>query len=119
MSSTLEQGLIVLVFTAIVVLVVLTVYVVRVLINLFVLTKKLDETTTILNSELEPTIKELNQVLVNVNKIADSADAHMTSAKNVIAKILGAAGVALSGLKAVSGSFFKGFSAALKIFMKK
>ena len=119
MSTTLEQGLIVLVFTAIVVLVVLAVYVVRVLINLCKLTQKLDETTTILNSELEPTMKELNQVLANVNKIADSADAQVTNAKQVLAKILGAAGLALSGLKAFSGSFFKGFGTALKIFMKK
>ena len=119
MSTTLEQGLIILVFTSIVVLVVLAVYVVRVLINLFNLTEKLNQTTTILNNELEPTIKELNHVLVNVNKIADSADAHVTSAKKVLAKILGAAGVALSGLKAFSGSFFRGFGAALKLFMKK
>ncbi len=119
MSATLEQGLIILVFTTIVVLVVLTIFVVRVLINMFKLTESLDKTTEIINTEIEPTIKELNQVLNNVNKLAESADTQMTNAKQGLAKILGVAGIALGGLKSFSGSFLKGFSSAMKLFIKK
>lgn len=119
MSPILEQGLIILVFTTIVVLIILTIFAVRVLINTFKLTKNLDKTAEILNNELEPTIRELNQVLTNVNKIADSADTQMNNAKQVLTKILGTAGVALGGLKAFSGSFFKGFTSALNLFIKK
>ncbi len=119
MSPILEQGLIILVFTSIVVLIVLTVFIVRVLINMFKLTKNLDNTTTILNNELEPTIKELNQVLTNVNKFANSADTQMNNAKHLIAKVIGVAGVALGGIKSFSGSFFKGFTSAMKLFIKK
>ena len=119
MSSRLEQGLIILVITTAVVIAVLAVYIVRVLISMHKLTTKLEETTTIVNNELEPTIKELNQVLINVNKIAGSADAQMTNVKQVLAKILGALSLALGGLKTFSGSFFKGFASAIKLFGKK
>ena len=119
MSTTLEQGLIILVFTSIVVLVILTIFAVKVLINTAKLTENLNKTTDVLNNELEPTIKELNQVLTNVNKIANSADTQMTNAKQVCSRVLGIAGIALSGLKSFSGSFFKGFSSAINLFTKK
>lgn len=119
MSTTLEQGLIILVFTSIVVLVILTVFAVRVLINAAKLTENLNKTADVLNTELEPTIKELNQVLTNVNKIANSADAQVTNVKKLLARVLGVAGVAIGGMKTLSGSFFKGFFSALKLFTKK
>ena len=119
MSPTLEQGLIILVFTSIVVLVVLSIFLVKVLLNVLKLTKNLDETTTIINNELEPTIKELNQVLINVNKIADSADSSITNVKSVLSTVLGATGTVVNGLKSVSGSFLKGFISAYKFFSKK
>ena len=119
MSTTLEQGLIILVFTSIIVLVVLTVFAVKVLINFNKLTKNLDETTVMLNEELKPTIKELNEVLVNVNKIADKADMQFNSAKQLISKILGVSGLLFNGVKSFSGSFFKGFTTAMSMFTKK
>ena len=119
MSTTLEQGLIILVFTSIVVLVVLAVFIVRVLINAAKLTENLNKTTDVLNNELEPTIKELNQVLTNVNRFADSAATQMIKTKQLLSRVLGVAGIALGGIKSFSGSFFKGFSSAMKLFMKK
>lgn len=119
MSIVLEQGLIFLVFTTIVVLLVVSVYLVKFLINLANLTKNLDETTVIVKEELEPTIKELNKVLVNVNKVAEGADLQMHNAKKLLSKLLGVTGTALGGLKTIGGSFVKGFFSAIKFFLKK
>ncbi|MBQ2871058.1 DUF948 domain-containing protein [bacterium] len=119
MSPILEQGLIILVFTAIVVLIVLAVFIVRVLINASILAENINKTTDMLNNELEPTIKELNQVLSHVNKFADSADTQMTNAHKLISKVMGVTGIAMSGLKSFSGSFLKGFISAAKLFIKK
>ena len=81
--------------------------------------KNLNKTTDILNNELEPTMNELKQVLTNVNKIADSADAQVTNVKNAMGKVFNIAGAAANGIKSISGGFFKGLLTAVKLFSKK
>ena len=119
MSTTLEVSLMFLIFTTIILGVVITVFLVKFIIDLSKLTTNLDEVTTVVKQEIEPTLKELKETLNNINSIAKSADKQMDFVKKALSAALGAGGIAFCGIKNISGGFFKGLSAGLKLFRKK
>lgn len=70
MSTALTVSLILLVFVIMGAIIATTVYFVKLLIELTLLTKNLDETTTIVKGELEPILGELKETMTNVNNLA-------------------------------------------------
>ncbi len=119
MTTTLEVSLMFLIFTTIILGVIVTVFLVKFLMDLSRLTTNVDEVTTIVKQEIEPTLKELKDTLGNINSIAKSADKQVDFIKKALSAAVGAGGLAFCGLKNVSGGFFKGLSAGLKLFKKK
>lgn len=119
MTTALEISLIFLIFSTIIIGVIVSVFLIKLLIDLSKLTVNLDETTTLVKREIEPTLKEIKQALNNINSIAQSADKQFNVAKKVLSGVLGASGIALGGLKTISGGFLKGILAGLKLFKKK
>lgn len=98
-------------------------FLIKLLIDLSKLTKNIDETTTIVKAEIEPTLKELNKTLQSVNSIAESADKQVDSLGKIIESIMGAGTLAFSRAKNLSGGIVKGFTKGLvtvvKLFIKK
>ncbi len=52
---------------------------VKLLIDLSKLAKNVDETTSMVKEEMEPTLKELNKALQSINSIAENADKRVDS----------------------------------------
>lgn len=72
------------------------------------LTKNLDETTSIVKSELEPTLQEVNNALKSINSIAQNADKQVDSLSKVVENVLGVSAVAFARAKKLSGGIVKG-----------
>lgn len=96
---------------------------IKLLIDLSKLAKNVDETTTIVKTEIEPTLKELNKALSSINAIAQNADKQVDSLSKTLESLLGAGVVAFSRAKNFPGGLLKGLikgiTTAIKLFGKK
>ncbi len=119
MTTTLEVSLIFLIFTTIILGVITTVFLVKFIMDLSRLTTNVDEVTTLVKQEIQPTLKELKETLNNINSIAKTADKQMDFVKKALSAAVGVGGLTFCGIKNLSGGFFKGLSAGLKLFRKK
>lgn len=111
----LNQGLTFLVWTTGIVLLVVGGFLIKLLIDLSVLAKNLSETSTIVNTELKPTLKELNQTLSSINDIVKNTDKNVGDFKSAVSNFA-------QKTKLISGTLFggliKGFTTAYIIFKK-
>ena len=103
----LNQGLTFLVWTTGVVLIVVAVFLIKLLFDLSKLSKNVNQTTEILNTELKPTLEAVTETLNTVNNLVKTTDQGFDSAKSALEKLI-------SKTKAFSGSMFVGF---LKCFV--
>lgn len=98
-------------------------FLIKLLVDLSKLTKNLDETTTIVKSEIEPTLQEFNKALKSINSIAQNADKQVDSLSKLFENILGASALAFTRAKKLSGGLIKGLVQGLvtviKMFIKK
>lgn len=101
------------------VLSVAAVYLIRLIIDLSKLAKNLDETTTMVKQELEPTIDELKTTLKNLNLLASATDRQFDNARKIVGKVANIAGLVLGQFKHLSGGFTKGLIAGIELFSKK
>jgi len=119
----LNQGLTFLAFATGIIIIVVGGFLAKLLIDLSKLTKNVDETTTIVKTEIEPTLMELNKALQSINSIAQNADKQVDSLAKIFETIIGAGGLAFSRAKTFSGGLVKGLVKGLvtviKIFLKK
>ena len=119
----LNQGLTFLAFATGIMLIVIGGFLVKLLIDLSKLTKNLDDTTTMVKTEIEPTLKELGGVLKSINSIAQNADKKVDSIAKLVENILGTGFSAFNKAKEISGGFIKGLTkgliALIKIFVTK
>lgn len=119
----LNQGLTFLVIATGIIILVVGGFLVKLLIDLSKLTKNIDETTSIVKSELEPTFEELNNALKSINSIAKTADKQVDSIAKLFENILGVSTSVLTRAKDLSGGFIKGLTKGLvslfKMFIKK
>ena len=108
--------------TGIIILVV-GIFLVKLLINLSKLTKNIDETTTIVNSELKPTLDEFKDALKSINSIAQTADKQVDSLAKLFENVLSVSTLAYTRAKKLSGGLVKGLVQGLvtviKMFVKK
>lgn len=111
----LNQGLTFLVWATGIVLIVVAGFLVKLLIDLSVLAKNLQETSTIVNTELKPTLNELNQTLSSINEIVKNTDKGVGDFKSAISGFM-------DKTKMISGTLFggliKGFTTAYNMFKK-
>lgn len=119
----LNHGITFLAISTGIMLIVVGGFLVKLLFDLSKLTKNIDETTTIVKSEIEPTLKEFNNALKSINSIAQNADKQVDSLAKLFESIMGASSVALSRAKDLSGGIIKGLikglGTVLKLFLKR
>lgn len=119
----LNHGLTFLVIATGTILVIVGGFLIKLLIDLSKLTKNLDETTTIVKSEIKPTLHELEKALSSINSIAQNADKQVDSLSKFFENLLGAGAIAFGEAKKLSGGILKnlvkGFVTVVKLFLKK
>ncbi len=119
-TAQLYQGLTFLAYATGIIVVLVGVMLVKVLYDISHLTRNIDETTTIVKTELEPTLKNINKSVEIVSGIIIKADEGVKKVKQFLSKtplkLLGQVSK-LSG-KAARG-FFGGLCSAFKMFAKK
>ena len=115
MSTALTVSLILLVFVIMGAIIATTVYFVKLLIELTLLTKNLDETTTIVKGELE----ELKETMTNVNNLAKNADNQVATIRKIFATVIGFFTMFAGKFKFLQSSFFKGFISSFNLFRRK
>jgi predicted PurR-regulated permease PerM len=112
----LNSGLAFLAVVTAVVVGVIGYYVVGLLKDLSSLSKNIEETSTMLNTELKPTLQELSGTMRSINSIIQSTDEGVGNVKSGIEN-------AISKTKAFSesllGGFLKGFMTVFSLIKKK
>lgn len=119
----LNHGLTLLVLATAFIVLVVGGFLVKLLFDLSKLTKNIDETTSIVKSELEPTFKEFNEALKSINSIAQNADKQVDSISKLLENVFGVGASFFKKATNLSGGIFKGFVKGLvsviKMFLKK
>ena len=119
-TAQLYNGLTFLSYATGIIVILVGVMLAKVLFDLSRLTKNIDETTTIVKTELEPTLKNINKSVEIVSGIIIKTDEGFKKVKNFISKTPLKLVGQLSKLtgKAAKG-FFGGLCTAFKTFSKK
>ncbi len=99
-----------------VVVIVVAVFLIKLLLNLSVLTKNLNETTLVINTEMKPMLKELNETMKSINSLIQSTD---EGVGNVKMSIENAFSKTKSFSESIFGGFIKGFMTIYSLFSKK
>ncbi len=119
----LNHGLTFLAVSTGAILIIVSGFLIKLLIDLSKLTNNLNETTTIVKTEIEPTMKELNNALKSLNSIAQNADKQVDSLSKIMENLFGIGTLAFTRAKTLSGGLVKGFVKGMvtvvKLFMKK
>ena len=119
-TAQLYQGLTFLAYATGAIVILVGIMLAKVLFDISHLTKNIDETTTIVKTELEPTLKNINKSVEIVSGVIIKADAGITKMKDFISKTPLKLVGQLSKLtgKAAKG-FFGGLCSAFKMFSRK
>ncbi len=119
-TAELYQGLTFLSYSTGIIVILVGIMLVKVLFDISKLTRNVDETTTIVKTELEPTLKNINKSVEIVSGMIIKTDAGIQKMRDFISKtplkLVGQL-TKLSG-KAAKG-FFGGLCSAFKTFSKK
>lgn len=119
-TAQLYQGLTFLAYATGIIVIFVGAMIVKVLFDVSKLTRNIDETTTIVKTELEPTLKNINKSVEIVSGIVIKTDASIQRVRDFISKtplkLIGQISK-ISG-KATKG-FFGGLCSAFKMFAKK
>lgn len=112
----LNNGLTFLAVATGIIVIVVGYFLVKLLMDLSVLAKNVNETSILLNTELKPTLKELNETIHSVNTLIQGTDETVGNIKTGI-------GNALTKTKVFSeslfGGFLKGFMTVYSLFSKR
>lgn len=107
-----------LIVTAVVVLV-LGVLLARLIINLTLLSKNVDSIAQSVQSEIQPTLKELREAAQSINSIANNADTQFSGIQSALKSVLGASSLVGCKMKGLMDGLVKGISFGLNLFNKK
>lgn len=119
-TTQLYQGLTFLAYSTGIIVIIVGIMIAKVLFDISKLTRNIDETTSMVKTELEPTLKNVNKSVEIVSGLIIKTDAGIQKVKDFVSKtplkLVGQISK-LSG-KAAKG-FFGGLCSAFKMFAKK
>ncbi len=119
-TQHLYQGLTFLSYATGIIVIVVGIMLTKVLFDLSKLTRNIDDTTTIVKTELEPTLKNVNKSVEIVSGVIIKTNEGFEKVKNFISKTpLKLIGEASKLTGKAAGGFLKGLCSAFKMFSKK
>ncbi|HIQ89903.1 TPA: hypothetical protein IAA68_08790 [Candidatus Galligastranaerophilus faecipullorum] len=107
-----------LIVTAVVILI-LGILLARLIINLTLLSKNVDSIAQSVQSEIQPTLKELREAAQSINSIANNADTQFSGIQSALKSVLGASSLVGCKMKGLMDGLVKGISFGLNLFNKK
>ncbi|MFR1672744.1 MAG: DUF948 domain-containing protein [Candidatus Gastranaerophilaceae bacterium] len=111
----LNQGLTFLAWATGIVVIIVAGFLVKLLIDLSALAKNVNETSVLLNNELKPTLKELNETLASINAIVKSTDKGVDNFKTAVERTFGKTKLIS---ESIFGGIIKGFTTVYSMFAK-
>lgn len=111
----LNQGLTFLAWATGIVIIIVGAFLVKLIYDLIKLSKNVNETAILINTELKPTLNELNETLRSINAIVKNTDQGVDSFKNAVEKTLGKTKLVS---ESIIGGIIKGFTTVYKMFTK-
>lgn len=111
----LNQGLTFLAWATGIVIIVVAGFLIKLIIDLSELAKNLKETSDIVNTELKPTLENVNETLNSINEIIQNTNIGVGDFKSAIGKFADKT-KAISG--SILGGLLNGFATVYKIFKK-
>lgn len=118
MDSTVQIGLVILIYTTVILLVLIGIFLIKLLYTSTKLTKVLSKTSEMINQELEPTLKELKETLGSVNSIAKNANERMGQIGGAFDKIMSVPFRVGQKMRGLLSGLVEGVSAGIKLFRK-
>ena len=123
MDLHLSQGLTFLAWSTAVCLIVVGVFVVKLLCDLSKLVKNIDKNVVIVQSELEPIVKNVSETTSTINQIVQTTNGKFTKLSNIYDKASDVIINTVTKASALSGTVlkyvFKGLCSSFKYFVKK
>ena len=113
-----ETMLVVLTIVALIVLIVVGFYLVKLLIDLSKLAQSATRASDTLQTEMEPTLKELRQAVDSINSIAATANSKYSSLNNAIKNVGDATSKVGKKIGGVVSGVLSGILVGLKVFKK-
>jgi len=118
MSTSLDTSLIVLVCVAVLFLLVIGGFLGKLLYDLSKLAQTAQSTSEVIQTELEPTLKELREAAGSLKHIAANADSNISGLQNAVSRAFDTSFQLGDKLKGLLGGFVQGLSCCLKLFRK-
>ena len=112
-------SLIVLLSVTTLVILVLGVLIAKLIINLTLLSKNVDSIAQSVQSEVQPTLKELREAAKSINSIANNADTQFSGLQSTLKSVIGASSLVGCKMKGLMDGLIKGINFGLKLFSKK
>lgn len=116
--SQIDVSLIILIYSSVVVMLVIAGFLVKLLFDLSNLARTVQGATELIQNELEPTLKELQEAAVSVKSIANTADEKFTSLKNTFFGAIEKTTCVTKKLKSVLSGVARGIGVGIKLFRK-
>lgn len=116
--NSIDLGLTILIYATIIVLVILGVFLAKLFYDLSKLAQTAQSTSEIIQTELEPTLKELREAAGSLKSIASSADTNISGLKKAISNAFDTSFQVGHKMKGLMAGLVKGLCAGLKIFKK-
>ncbi len=112
---SLNNGLTFLAWSSGIIILIVGGFLVKLLIDLSALAKNVNATSDLLNSELKPTLKELNETLASINAIVKSTDQGVDNFKTAIEKTFGKTKILT---ESIFSGIIKGFTTVFTLLKK-
>lgn len=112
----LNQGLTFLVWATGIIVIIVGGFLVKLIFDLSKLARNLNETSILINTELKPTLNQINETLAAVNSIIKSTDRGVDNFKLAVEHAFGKTKLLT---ETIFGGLIKGFISAFKAFSKK
>ncbi len=114
-----NMTLVILLSVTTLVILVLGVLAAKLIINLTLLSKNVDSIAQSVQSEIQPTLKELKEAAKSINSIANNADTQFSGIQAALKNVLGASSVVGCKMRGLVSGLIKGIGFGLNLFNKK
>ena len=118
MDSTVNTGLVILIYSTVVVLFVVGGFLIKLLFDLSKLAQTAQSTSEVIQTELEPTLKELKEAAGSLKHIAANADTNLSGIKKAISGAFDTSFQVGQKMKGLFNGLVKGLCVGLNIFKK-